>query len=124
MPIAYPEILDFRTQDVIGSWTDRDTMLYALGTGMGEDPLHERELAFVYERDLKVLPTFATIVARAADPGPPPVHRLLVLDGGRDLTIHEPLQASATVVMDGRITSVVDKGPRKGAIITREVVIR
>jgi acyl dehydratase len=124
MPIAYPEILDYRTQDVIGSWTDRDTMLYALGTGMGEDPLHERELAFVYERDLKVLPTFATIVARAADPGPLPVNRLLVLDGGRDLTIHKPLQASATVVMDGRITSVVDKGPRKGAIITREVVIR
>ena len=70
MPISYPEILDFKTTDVAFSWTDRDSMLYALGTGMGEDPLHERELPFVYERGLKVLPTFATIVARAAPSKP------------------------------------------------------
>ena len=124
MPIRYPEILDFKTTDVAFSWTDRDSMLYAMGTGMGEDPLHERELAFVYERGLKVLPTFATIVARAADPGPLPVNRLLVLDGGRDLWIHRPLDGSASVVMDGRIIEAVDKGPGKGAIIKREVVIR
>jgi acyl dehydratase len=124
MPISYPEILNFKTVDVAFSWTDRDSMLYALGTGMGEDPLHERELAFVYERNLKVLPTFATIVARAADPGPLPINSLLVLDGGRDLWIHRPLDGSASVVMDGRIMSAVDKGASKGAIITREVVIR
>jgi acyl dehydratase len=124
MPISYPEILNFKNAGVNFSWTDRDSMLYALGTGMGEDPLHERELAFVYERNLKVLPTFATIVARAADPGPLPINHLLVLDGGRDLTIHKRLDGAASVVMDGRIIGAVDKGPGKGAIITREVVIR
>ena len=30
-------------------WDDRDVMLYALGIGMGEDPLDEDELAFVNE---------------------------------------------------------------------------
>jgi len=124
VPIRYPEILDLKTANVALSWTDRDAMLYALGSGMGEDPLHERELAFVYERNLKVLPTFATIVARAAEPRPLPVNNSLVLDGGRDLTIHRPLHGSANVVMDGRIVGAVDKGSGKGAIITREVVIR
>jgi acyl dehydratase len=124
MAIPYPEILHYKTTDVAYSWTDRDAILYAMGIGMGEDPLYHPELAYVYERDLKVLPTFATIIARAADPGPLPVNRLLVVDGGRDLTIHTPLAGSASVVMDGRITDVVDKGERKGAIITREVVIR
>jgi acyl dehydratase len=124
MAIPYPEILDCKTTDVAYSWTDRDAILYAMGIGMGEDPLFDPELAYVYERDLKVLPTFATIIARAADPGPLPVNRLLMLDGGRDLTINRPLFGSASVVMEGRITDVVDKGESKGAIITREVVIR
>jgi acyl dehydratase len=124
MAIPYPEILHYKTADVAYSWTDRDAILYAMGIGMGEDPLFDPELGYVYERDLKVLPTFATIIARAADPGPLPVNRLLVLDGGRDLTIHTPLSGSASVVMDGRIMGVVDKGESKGAIITREVVIR
>ncbi|MEJ0024110.1 MAG: hypothetical protein WDN76_12340 [Alphaproteobacteria bacterium] len=35
-------------------------MLYALGVGMGADPLDAAELTFVYERNLKVLPSFAT----------------------------------------------------------------
>ena len=34
-------------------------MLYALGVGLGHDPLNADELAFVYEKNLKVLPTFA-----------------------------------------------------------------
>lgn len=124
MTISYPEILDIRSTAVPFSWTDRDTMLYALGTGMGEDPLDPRELPFVYERELKVLPTFATIAARPGDPGPMPLNRALVLDGGRSLTVHKPMPGTADVLLDGRIVSVADKGAGKGAIITREVVIR
>jgi acyl dehydratase len=41
---------------VTHSYTERDVMLYALGVGCGTD-----DLAFTYERDLKVLPTFAVI---------------------------------------------------------------
>jgi acyl dehydratase len=97
-------------------------MLYALGVGMGTNPLDERELAFTCEPELKVLPTFATIVARAGDPRGVPLDRRLVLDGGRDLTIFRPLPAAARVTLDGRIVDVVDRG-EKGAIVTREVVI-
>ena len=37
-------------------------MLYALGVGLGQDPMNEDELAFVYEKNLKVLPTMATVL--------------------------------------------------------------
>ncbi|HZP42791.1 MAG TPA: hypothetical protein VFD84_14950, partial [Candidatus Binatia bacterium] len=43
---------------VTHTYTERDVILYALGVGAGPD-----ELQFTYERDLKVLPTFAVIPA-------------------------------------------------------------
>ena len=32
MPIAYPEILSLATEGQPYAWTDKDTMLYALGS--------------------------------------------------------------------------------------------
>jgi hypothetical protein len=43
---------------VTQSWNQKDVMLYALGVGCGRE-----QLPFVYERDLKVLPTFAVVPA-------------------------------------------------------------
>ena len=40
-------------------------MLYALGVGLGHDPMNEDELAFVYEKNLKVLPTMATVLGHS-----------------------------------------------------------
>ena len=37
-------------------------MLYALGLGMGADPLDEGELRFVFEKDLQAVPTMATVL--------------------------------------------------------------
>lgn len=123
MPISYPEILQYKKEGVRRSWTDIEPILYALGTGMGEDPLDPRELPFIYERDLRVMPTFLTVIARSGDPGPLPLNRALVLDGGRDLTVYRPLRGEADVILDGRIVSVIDKGPGRGAILRREVDI-
>jgi len=123
MAIQYPEILDLKTTGVDHSWTDHEVMLYALGIGMGRDPLDEKELPFVYERNLRVMPTFLTVVAREGVPRPN-INNALVLDGEREIVIHRPLETSADVIMDGRIVGVADKGPGKGAIVTREVVIK
>ena len=41
---------------VTHTYSERDVMLYALGVGCGTD-----DLQFDYERDLKVLPTFAVV---------------------------------------------------------------
>ena len=44
--------------------TPKDTIPYALGLGLGADPMDERQLRFVYEKDLLALPTIATVLAR------------------------------------------------------------
>jgi hypothetical protein len=50
--------LEFETR-----WSAKDVMLYQLGLGFGRDPMDEAELAFVYEKKLVVMPSFATILA-------------------------------------------------------------
>src|ERR1051326_8900373 len=76
MPIYYPDILDQKTAARTFTYGDKDVMLYALGIGLGADPMDEKELAFVYEKNLKIVPTAATVLAaannRPAEGRPPP----------------------------------------------------
>ena len=65
MPIYYPDILEQRFEPRTFTYGDKDVMLYALGVGMGRDPMDEAELAFVYEKDLKVIPMAATVLSSA-----------------------------------------------------------
>ena len=41
---------------IVQRYTQRDTMLYALGIGMGADPMDEGELRFVFEKQLQAVP--------------------------------------------------------------------
>jgi len=63
MAIDYDKLLALKIADVEHSYTDKDTMLYALGVGLGHDPLDLKQLDFVYEKNLKPLPTFAAVLA-------------------------------------------------------------
>ena len=96
-------------------------MLYALGVGLGQDPMNEDELAFVYEKQLKVLPTMATVlgygVSWAREAG---IDQLRVVNGEQGFTLHKPLVPEATVVGHSRIIEVIDKGAGKGALILSE----
>ena len=58
MPISYPDVLKLKTEGVPYSWSDREVMLYALGIGMGSDPLDEKELLFVNEGYFTKKPLF------------------------------------------------------------------
>ena len=62
MPIHYETLMNWKIPDVEQVLTQRDTMLYALGTGLGFDPVDERQLRFVYEKNLAK--TIALIHAR------------------------------------------------------------
>jgi acyl dehydratase len=96
-------------------------MLYALGVGLAQDPMNEDELAFVYEKNLKVLPTMATVlgygVSWAREAG---IDQLRVVNGEQGFTLHKPLEPEATVVGHSRIIEVIDKGAGKGALILSE----
>lgn len=126
MPISYPAILDLRETGREYTYTDRETMLYALGVGMGNDPMNTDELPFVYERDLRALPTLATVVAWGA--GVPTdklgVDYKLVLHGEEKTILHRPMPVAATIIADSGVVEVYDKGEGKGAIIVRQTVLR
>ena len=51
MTIDYQTLLDWKIPQAEQTYTVRDTMLYALGTGLGHDPLDENQLRFVYEKE-------------------------------------------------------------------------
>ncbi len=131
MPIHYPDILDQRTAARTFSFDDKDIMLYALGIGMGADPMDAEELKFVYERELKVVPTAATVLAAGArgtgQPADmPPGHRpsqinfLMVVHGEQKIELHRPLPTSGAFTTESRTTGAYDKGEGKGAVLINE----
>jgi len=126
MPIDYPAMLELKETGKTYSYTDRDTMLYALGVGMGMDPMNEAELPFVYERDLRAVPTQATVVAWGAGVATDKlgVNYKLVLHGEEKSVFHRPLPPKGNLIADSGVVEVYDKGEGKGAIIVRQTVLR
>jgi len=61
MAIDYDKLISYDIPSCEQTYTERDVMLYALGVGVGLDPLDRSELSFVYEKDLQVLPTMCCI---------------------------------------------------------------
>jgi acyl dehydratase len=124
MPIDYPAVLDLKETGRRFSWTDRDTMLYALAIGMGDDPLDRDQLPFVYEKNLKVVPTFAAVVAWGAGISPDRIglDRRRTLHGEEAVTLHREIPSAGEIIADSRVVAVYDKG-EKGAVIARETVL-
>lgn len=132
MPIYYPDILDEGVDERPFSYGDKDVMLYALGVGMGRDPLDPRELKFCYEKDLKVVPTAATVLASNAGQGKrrptkdghrrSEINEVLVVHGEQKLELHRPLPPAANFFASTRTSAVADKGKEKGAVVYHETV--
>jgi len=125
VPIIYDEIMQLKSTGDEFRYTDRETMLYALGIGFGRDPMNLAELKFVYENDLQTVPSFATVLgwgqATLARSG---INYLMVVHGEQRLTLHKPLPAQAEIIADERVAGCIDKGEGKGALILMEKVIR
>jgi acyl dehydratase len=125
MPIDLKQALALRSEGQEFSYTDRDTMLYALGVGMGADPMNRDELPFVYENGLRVLPTQATVMAwGAGETLKTGINFMMVVHGEQRLTIHKTLPDRAQIVADWRLTDVIDKGAGKGAVLIGETVLK
>ena len=97
MPIVYDKLLALKIPEVEQSYGPKDCMLYALGVGLGLDPMDEAQLAFVYEKHLKVLPTMAVVIgypgfwAKELDTG---IDWVKVVAGEHSLVLHRPLTPS------------------------------
>src|SRR3546814_12302829 len=70
MAVDYETLMGFRVPDATQRYTARDTMLYALGIGMGADPTDSDQLRFVYENGLCAVPTQAFVLALPGAGGP------------------------------------------------------
>jgi acyl dehydratase len=124
MPINYDEVIQLTASGTPFSYTDRETMLYALGIGFGRDPLNQSELPFVYENGLRTIPTLSTVVSwGSAILGRTGINYLMVLHGEQRLAMHRPLPIAAEITADERIAGLFDKG-EKGAIIIIEKTLK
>lgn len=116
-------LLDWPFEEVVQTYTARDSMLYALGIGLGNDPLDAGQLRFVYERDLVAFPTMAVVLCHPGSwIGHPEtgVDRKMVVHGEQGLILHRALPAEATVSARTRVTRIIDKGAGKGALVYSE----
>ena len=121
------KLLNYKFPTVRQEYTEKDCILYALGVGLGIDPLDEECLKFVYEDGLKMFPSQSVMLAHpgfwAKEEGTG-IDWVKVLQMGQETIIHKPFPTSGTVEATTRITSVADKGEKIGALIVSDRVVR
>jgi acyl dehydratase len=107
----------------VQAYSARDAILYALGVGLGGDPVDSGELAFLDERALSVLPTFAVTLCT---PGMWIRDPALGVDFGK--LVHSaqsaeflaPLPPEGRVRGEAQVISLTDRGEGKGAVLVLE----
>ena len=125
--IDYQKTRAWQSAAVRHSYTTKDCILYALGLGIGADPLDPKQLRFIYEKDMVVMPTMAAVLATPgfwvrdrADLG---INYTKMLHGEQRVVLHQPLAPAATLIGRSRVTRIVDKGEGKGAVMHVEKVL-
>ena len=109
-PTAIGAVTEPHTQ----TWTERDTMLYALGVGAGTG-----DLAYTTENShdiaQQVLPTFAVICCMgfAAASGGGPSTGACCCTGRREIRLYKPLPAAGSLSVVSEVADIQDKGPRQ-----------
>lgn len=104
-------------------YDERDTILYALGVGLGLDPLDPAQLRFVTEDALAVLPTMPVVLAYPrgwwglAQTG---IDALRVVHASEHIGLHAKLPPAGRVRGLLRVVGITDKGVGKGAIVATE----
>ena len=49
MSFEYDKLKNWPFEEITQTYTSRDTILYALGVGLGADPMDEQQLQYVFE---------------------------------------------------------------------------
>jgi acyl dehydratase len=120
MAIDYETLKNWSIPDAAQSYSERDTMLYALGLGVGADPTDAKQLAFVYEKGLKALPTLAMVIGSPGAWFTDPrigINYTKLVNAGVSAAFHAPMPASGEVVGRSRVIALADKGVASGALL-------
>ncbi len=122
MALDYDTLMAKVENDLPFSYTDADSMLYALAVGMGQDPLDARELPYVYEQGatLKTVPTLATVLVPEMFPVGLGWDYSQILHSEQRLRLYRPLPPAADLLINKRVVDAFDRGPKLGALILLE----
>ncbi|POY03200.1 dehydrogenase [Mycobacterium kansasii] len=106
------------TEPMLFEWTDRETLLYALGVGAGTE-----DLSFTTENShgiaQQVLPTYAVICCPAfgAAGKVGKFNWARLLHGSQTVRLHAPLPPAGKLSVVSEVADIQDKGEGKNAII-------
>lgn len=123
MALDYDLIKNWTFDDVRQTYTDKDSILYALSIGLGQDPLDPLQLPFVYEAGLKVFPSMAAVLGYPGfwmqDPKAG-ITWVKLVHGEQRMRFHQALPPAGEVIGRSRVSHVIDKGADKGALVIVE----
>jgi NAD(P)-dependent dehydrogenase (short-subunit alcohol dehydrogenase family)/acyl dehydratase len=103
-------------------YTWKDTALYALGVGAGF-----ADLDYCYEKNLKVLPSFAITTIYDLMPELATASNVTlagILHGEHQIIFHNSIPSEGTLSTEGAISHYYDKGKEKGALIVAKFETR
>jgi acyl dehydratase len=113
-----PNAIGATTKPHLFEWTDRETLLYALGVGAGLD-----DLAFTTENshdiEQQVLPTFAVIACPAFGAAGMigTFNWGMLLHGSQGVRLFAPLPAAGGLSVVSEVVDIQDKGEGKNAVV-------
>lgn len=124
--IDYRELVGRTVDERTSTYRAEDTILYALATGFGFDPMDTRQLRYVYEEGLIALPCMSLVLGYPGFWLKNPVYAVdwpKLLHAEEAFRIHQPLPIAGTITGRTVVTAIIDRGADKGAFIysTKEV---
>src|SRR5262245_58020583 len=127
MPIDPNKARGARLPDGRSSYDRDDVILYHLGLGAGVPATSPSELQYTYEKNLKVLPSFAVIPSFSSMGGIGNVPGLqfnwaMLLHGEQEVRLHRPLPVEAKLKTSAHVPEIYDKG--KAALVILETEAR
>lgn len=129
MKLDYVTALRFPSQDL--EYSCRDSLLYALSLGFGEDATDLDELPFVFEgladRPQLVVPTECVTLGWQPlwlDDSAAEIGWQYALHAEQRFTLSSPLRPQGRVHAEHRLTAIDDKGAGRGAILCVETQLR
>ena len=125
--VNYQILKNWAFNEISLAYSERDTMLYALGVGFGADPLDSDQLRFTYEGNLQTVPTMASIIGSPGfwwgDPRTG-ADVVKLVHGEQHLRVYRTLPTHGNVIARNGVDSLTDKGAGRGALatVTRDLV--
>ncbi|WP_375250226.1 MaoC/PaaZ C-terminal domain-containing protein [Sphingomonas sp.] len=116
-------IRTMRIDPIVQDYTKRDAILYALGLGYGADPLDAAELPFVYEGDLRIVPSYVNLLCHPGFWAQRPefgIDWIKILHAEQEFVMHAPLPATGRARGEYSVRAVEDKGEGRGALLHQD----